>query len=85
MVCVGIIIEEDDLRTPQGEAVDATTFGWSWRITYWGAQCTADCGDACPVVALLNSYRRKMLPVSGSPCMSTFGHHKIHSTCVVKS
>lgn len=40
--------EEDDLRTPQGEAVDATTFGWSWRIPHQEAQCTADCGDACP-------------------------------------
>ncbi len=41
-------IEDDDLRTPQGEAVDATTFGWSWRIPHQEAQCTADCGDACP-------------------------------------
>lgn len=41
-------IEEDDLRTPQGEAVDATIFGWSWRIPHQEAPCTADCGDACP-------------------------------------
>lgn len=41
-------IEDDDLRTPQGETVDATTFGWSWRIPHQEAQCTADCGDACP-------------------------------------
>ncbi|XP_051261445.1 IgGFc-binding protein-like isoform X2 [Dicentrarchus labrax] len=41
-------IEEDDLKTPQGEAVDATTFGWSWRVPDQEAQCTADCGDACP-------------------------------------
>nr|XP_046255484.1 IgGFc-binding protein-like isoform X2 [Scatophagus argus] len=41
-------IKEDDLRTPQGEAVDATTFGWSWRSPHQEAQCTADCGDACP-------------------------------------
>lgn len=41
-------IEEDDLRTPQGEAVDATTFGWSWRVPDPEALCTADCGDACP-------------------------------------
>lgn len=41
-------IEEDDLRTPQGEAVDASTFGWSWRVPNQEAWCTADCGDACP-------------------------------------
>ncbi|KAJ4930907.1 hypothetical protein JOQ06_025210, partial [Pogonophryne albipinna] len=41
-------IEEDDLRTPQGEPVDATTFGWSWRVPDQEAQCTADCGNACP-------------------------------------
>ncbi|CAJ1061665.1 LOW QUALITY PROTEIN: IgGFc-binding protein [Xyrichtys novacula] len=41
-------IEEDDLRTPQGEAADATTVGWSWRVPGQEAQCTADCGDACP-------------------------------------
>ncbi|XP_074538742.1 IgGFc-binding protein [Halichoeres trimaculatus] len=41
-------IEEDDLRTPQGEVVDATTFGWSWRGPDQEARCTADCGDACP-------------------------------------
>ncbi|XP_041798261.1 IgGFc-binding protein-like [Chelmon rostratus] len=41
-------IEEDDLRTPQGEDIDATTFGWSWRIPGQEARCTADCGDACP-------------------------------------
>lgn len=41
-------IKEDDLRTPQGEAVDATTFGWSWRVPDREARCTADCGDACP-------------------------------------
>lgn len=41
-------IAEDDLRTPQGEVVDATTFGWSWRAPNQEAQCTADCGDACP-------------------------------------
>lgn len=40
-------IEDDDLRTPQGDTVDATTFGWSWRVPHLGAQCTADCGDAC--------------------------------------
>ncbi|XP_071325188.1 IgGFc-binding protein [Trachinotus anak] len=41
-------IKDDDLRTPQGEAVDATTFGWSWRAPDQEAPCTADCGDACP-------------------------------------
>lgn len=41
-------IEEDDLRTPQGEAFDATTFGWSWRVPDPEALCTAECGDACP-------------------------------------
>ncbi|XP_059194717.1 IgGFc-binding protein-like isoform X2 [Centropristis striata] len=41
-------IKEDDLRTPQGEAVDATTFGWSWRVPDQEARCTADCGDSCP-------------------------------------
>lgn len=34
--------------------------------------------------APLNSYRRKMWPLSGSPCMSTFGRHKSHSTCAVR-
>lgn len=41
-------IKEDDHRTPQGEAVDTTTFGWSWRVSDQEAQCKADCGDACP-------------------------------------
>lgn len=41
-------IKDDDLTTPQGEAVDATMFGWSWRVPDPGAQCTADCGDECP-------------------------------------
>uniref|UniRef100_A0A3Q3EKG2 VWFD domain-containing protein n=1 Tax=Labrus bergylta TaxID=56723 RepID=A0A3Q3EKG2_9LABR len=41
-------IEEDDLRSPQGKAVDATTFGWHWRVPDQEAWCTADCGDACP-------------------------------------
>lgn len=41
-------IKDDDLRTPQGEAVDATTFGWSWRVPDLEAQCIADCGAACP-------------------------------------
>lgn len=40
-------IREDDLRTPQGEVVNATTFGWSWRVPDEEAQCTADCGEAC--------------------------------------
>nr|XP_020511172.2 LOW QUALITY PROTEIN: IgGFc-binding protein-like [Labrus bergylta] len=41
-------IEEGDLRSPQGKAVDATTFGWHWRVPDQEAWCTADCGDACP-------------------------------------
>lgn len=41
-------IEDDDLTTPQGRVVDATTFGWSWRVPDQEASCTADCGDACP-------------------------------------
>ncbi|XP_041649020.1 IgGFc-binding protein isoform X2 [Cheilinus undulatus] len=41
-------IEDDDFRSPQDEAVDATTFGWSWRVSDQEAWCTADCGDACP-------------------------------------
>lgn len=36
------------LGTSQGEAVDATTFGWSWRVPDQEAHCTADCGDSCP-------------------------------------
>ncbi|TDH12002.1 hypothetical protein EPR50_G00066210 [Perca flavescens] len=31
-----------------GEAVDAATFGWNWRVSDQEARCTADCGDACP-------------------------------------
>lgn len=38
----------DDLRTPQGEAVNATTFGWSWRVSDRGSRCTAGCEAACP-------------------------------------
>lgn len=41
-------IKEDDFRTPQGETVDAATFGWSWRVSEPETRCTADCGDACP-------------------------------------
>ena len=36
-------IKENDLRTPQGEAVDANTSGWSLRAPCQEAQCTADC------------------------------------------
>lgn len=40
-------IKEDDLRTPQGGAVNAATFGWSWRVPDGEAHCTANCEGVC--------------------------------------
>lgn len=46
--------EDDDLKKPEDEAVNATNYGWRWRVLQLEGQCAEGCGDASSV-ALLNS------------------------------
>lgn len=56
--------EDDDLKKPEDEAVNATNYGWRWRVLQLEGQCAEDCGDASSV-ALLNSCRRCILSLVG--------------------
>lgn len=56
--------EDDDLKKPEDEDVNATNYGWRWGVLQLEGQCTEDCKNSSSV-ALLNSCRRCILSLVG--------------------